>query len=569
MKVKKLSSSLLILLFCLFLTLPAIRFLFRPGFFPSFDGHLHLYRAMQLKKSLLDGHFPVRWGGGFFYGFGFPLFNFYSTLFYYLTALFTLPGLSFLAATKALLIITFILSALFMFLLAKEFWGLWGATISAIAYIYAPYQFVELYVRGGFPELLTFPLLPLIFWSFYELFKTKKPIFLFLSACSFALLPLAHNFIAIATFPFLLGFLLYLYSQKKGAIIFLPLIFGLLLSSFFWLPAALEKNYLLPDVFTLNYDFRDSFLYPQQLLYSPWGYGGNVRGPGDGMSLMIGFPHIFLVFLSLFLKGRLKKSQAKILTFIFLGFLAATLMTLEISILIWELLPFFSIAQFPWRFLVLVVFFASWLSGVTIFIFRQAYHQKNLALALLSLIILLNSPLAHPKSWNLKDRDAFYEQSIWGVPRARAIGADFTPRWVLKRPQGPPESKIIPSIPLEEASFKTHYYQFKASFSEETQFTVNTFYFPGWRAYIDNQTTKIEIPDAGTMQINVPQGTHQIKFIFGETPLRKTADLISLFSLIVLLMITAKSHILTEIEKMATILINKIQKSRLWKQATT
>ncbi len=57
-----------------------------------------------------------------------------------------------------------ILSAIFMYLLAKEIFGEIGGIISSVAYIFAPYHSVDIYVRGAFPEFWSFVFLPLIFF---------------------------------------------------------------------------------------------------------------------------------------------------------------------------------------------------------------------------------------------------------------------------------------------------------------------------------------------------------------------------------------------------------------------
>lgn len=570
-------EAIILLLFCLFLIIAAIRPLTKPGFFSTMDGHLHVNWAIQLKKSLTDGHFPVRWAEGLSYGYGSPIFNFYAPLFHYLASLFSFPTGSLLSAIKLVLVLSFIFSALFMFLFAYEFWGPWGATISSLAYVYAPYQFVDVYVRGAFPEFLTFPLFPLIFWLFYKFWQTKKQVFFFFSSLSSALLIFVHSFLGMASLSFLLAFLFLLHlspfaqtsqDRQKGSFnLFLSFGLGVLLGSFFWLPLFFEKKYLLAETLGLYWNFRDSFLYPQQLIYSPWGYGGSVKGPDDGMSFQIGFPHVFLVFFSLFVIGRLRKDQARILIFSLLAFLGAIFMTLPISILIWELVPFFSYAYFPWRFLAPAVFFASLSCGSTVFLFSKKTHQQIFALVAILLIVGLNASFARPKEFNPKDKEANYKDPIFGVPRDIVVGGDFTPRWVQKRPNSPPPSRIVPKINEKEAILKTHYYEFKTNVSSETQYTINTFYFPGWQAFVDNKETKIKIPDQGIMQITVPQGSHQIKLIFGESLIRKLADLFSLTSLIILL-ISLRPTFLPKTEAFLGNLTSRIRQSEMWKKAT-
>ncbi|MFC1727421.1 YfhO family protein [Patescibacteria group bacterium] len=534
---RKNKRTLLFILLILICALPAIRSLLYPGFFPSMDGHLHVYRSIELKKALVEGHFPVRWGANYAQGFGLPIYNFYSPLFFYLVGAFSWLSLTFLGATKLVLILNIVLAGIFMFLLARQLWGNWGGAVSSILYIYTPYLFVNIYVRGAFPEALTFALIPLVFWSFYQLSQTKKSRYFFLSGLALALLPLAHNFLSMVTAPFLGLFLLILYRQSKQKIIFLPAILGLISSAFFWLPVLLEKKYLLPSVFTENYDFRDSFLYLKQLFYSPWGFEGNVKGPDDGMSFMIGFPLIFLILLGLLAKHRLKKQASKLLIFFLGSFCLAVLMTLGVSRFIWELIPLLHVAQFPWRFLVLVVFFASLIAGASLKLVKK--NSRPLAsLIIIGLTLALNYSFARPKEITLNLEDRHYSGHHLGIPRAPVIGDDFSPRWVKTLPDKPAQNQIDPNEVIQNPNFSSHRYSFNTNLSQETDLKINTLYFPGWQAWIDDQITEVKITENGLMEIEVPAGDHQVKIEFKETALRKTANWISMGSLIMLLTLT-------------------------------
>ncbi len=80
----------------------AIKPLFIPGFFPIHDD-TQVARVFEMSKSLKDGMFPVRWVSDLGYGYGYPIFNFYAPLAYYVGALFQLVGFNALAATKIMM----------------------------------------------------------------------------------------------------------------------------------------------------------------------------------------------------------------------------------------------------------------------------------------------------------------------------------------------------------------------------------------------------------------------------------------------------------------------------------
>ena len=71
---------------------------------------------------------------------------------------------------------------------------------------------------------------------------------------------------------------------------------------------------------------------------------------------------------------------------------------------------------------------------------------------------------------------------------------------------------------------------------EPLALSIRTFYFPGWKAYVDGMPTKIEIEkDVGTMLINIPKGTHTLLVKFEDTPVRYFSKIVSLVSIFFLM----------------------------------
>lgn len=123
----------------------AINPFFLPGFFPMHDD-TQVARVFEMKQALQDGQFPVRWVANLGYHYGYPIFNFYAPLAYYVGGFMSLIGFDSLTATKIMMVIGIILSGIFMYLFAKEFWGKLGGLVSALLYLYAPYHAVDIYV---------------------------------------------------------------------------------------------------------------------------------------------------------------------------------------------------------------------------------------------------------------------------------------------------------------------------------------------------------------------------------------------------------------------------------------
>jgi hypothetical protein len=67
--------------------------------------------------------------------------------------------------------------------------------------------------------------------------------------------------------------------------------------------------------------------------------------------------------------------------------------------------------------------------------------------------------------------------------------------------------------------------------SQEATVQFYTYYFPGWRGYVDGQEVPISPEEPyGLITLDVPAGEHQVKIRFGDTPIRVVGKVISLLS---------------------------------------
>ena len=380
------------LLVVLVLSFWAVKSFFIPGFFPMHDD-TQVARVFEMWKVLISGVFPVRVVPDLGYGYGYPIFNFYAPLAYYAGAVFMLLGFDALIATKIMMVLGIVLAGIFMYLLARKFFGELGGVVSGLFYIYAPYHAVDIYVRGDVAEFWAYAFIPLAFLGFYR----KN---LLLGAIGFSGLILSHNLTAMMVTPFLLILiLLNIFFSSRGEKLkvayrsLLAQFFGLALSAFYWIPALVEMKYtnVLSQIGG-GANFRDHFVCVGQLWNSMWGFGGSVAGCNDGLSFKIGKLHILLVIavsvIMLFV-GKIRKSNnGAIIFFSLLGFLMSVFLMLETSRIIWETIPAMAFFQYPWRFLILASFFSSVLAGSLIFLLKQ-FGIKPYLTALLLLIFLL------------------------------------------------------------------------------------------------------------------------------------------------------------------------------------
>jgi len=508
-----------------------------------------------MAKGLTDGMLPVRWSADLGYGFGYPIFNYYDPLPYYIGGVIEAVGTNTLLATKAMMAIGVMLAGLSMYLLGKEFWGKSGGILSALFYMYAPYHAVDIYVRGDVAEYWAYVFIPLVFLGLWKIYKEGKWRYAVLTAVSFALLVISHNLTAMMASPFFILFALYLIfkAKKRKATLYLlgAFIIGILLSAFYWLPAILEMQYTnVSSLIQGGSNFRDHFVCLSQLWTSPWGYGGSTKGCVDGLSFMVGKYHLVLASL-LFIFAltalifwkyfkRFPKEKLIILVFAFLGFLVSLFFTLQISQPIWELIRPMAFLQYPWRFLLTGVFFASFMVGALSWAVEELVKKRIIVISLLvlfsCLFVLVSVKFFVPEKYLQVNSDYYVSASAlkW---RTSKISDEYLPKNFQ-----PPEnqsgianfSKLNSNnLTLQNFAAKTQTVTLNLSVSKAMSVVIPLAYFPSWQGYVDNQ--KVSVKDnRGKIEIMLPQGAHQVKLNFEQTPVELIGDLLSLAGVLAL-----------------------------------
>jgi hypothetical protein len=364
---------------------------------------------------------------------------------------------------------------------------------------------------------------------------------------------LSHNiigmlctlFMAVSIFAALL---IMVWKRKKLHLLFpllMIILFGLGLSAFFTLPALYEKKYTkVEELITGGSNFRDHFVYFDQLWDSPWGYGGSAPGRTDGMSFKLGKIQVILGLFSLYSylfyyrrkKGHNLTNLAGII-FTILFFVSIFLM-MEISKFFWDVMPWFAYIQYPWRLLVFSSFSLAALGALSHFF--QNKKGWIIAAAIFLLIVFVNGKYFRPqKTLSLTDKD--YTTSYALQTKISRISDEYLPPDFVTPPvnfQGIKNgfSGINGLTVLETYESPTKkIYQLKLEKTGEVK--SNIAYFPGWVAYVDKKKTVVDDKN-GLINLQITSGTHLVEFFFRDTPIRLIGNAISLFSLFLLLYVS-------------------------------
>lgn len=546
--IKNLLPIILVLVFSVITILPFLH----SGFFPMHDD-TQVARVYEMAKSLSNGMFPVRWTTDLGYGFGYPIFNFYDPLPYYVGGLIEMIGLNALLATKLMMLFGIMLSGVSMYLLAREFWGKSGGVLSALFYVYAPYHALDIYVRGDVAEFWAFALIPLIFYALLKTHKSGGFKFVVIGALSYAAVIISHNLTALMITPFALGFatLLFIGNRKIGKNLITTFVLGILLSAFYWLPAVLEMQYTnVSSLIVGGSNFRDHFVCLNQLWTSPWGYGGSAKGCVDGLSFMVGKYHIvlalclfiFAIIALIFRKYFNKFSEDKliILIFSFLGFLLSIFFTLQVSQPVWELIRPMAFLQYPWRFILMAVFFASFISGALFWILEK-YIKKNALIIIVllvtsSLLVFVSVKFFVPEKYFQVD-SSYYTNTSMLLWKTSKTSDEYMPK-NFQRPNNIDEvanfAKLnSKSIMISDLAISSQLISMNLSDSKEQSLTIPVAYFPAWQGYVNGSKISI-IDNRGKIQVNVPKGESKLELKFEQTPIELLGDFLSLAGILAL-----------------------------------
>lgn len=533
---KKLEKLVIVLLVILSL-LPLLD-LFEPGLPVTHDGQDHVARITNFYQALSEGNFIPRWAGNLNWGYGHPVIMFLYPLPSYVASLFKAIGFSFVDATKLVFGASYAASMLAMYLWVKSKWGVAAGLAASLLYGFAPYRFVDLFVRGAIGEHAAFVFPPLILWGLDGLANGKNRGVV--TSLATAGLILSHNAVSLMFLPIIALYVLSLFffgAKKNTTFLLLAssfLLIGFFLSAFFWFPAFFEGKYTLRDIVTKG-EFSDRFVPWGWFFYSPWNYGGGAQFSKQlGMAQWLSIAGVVVLL-------QKKQKRTYISAFLLLFLVSLFLMT-RWSVFIWGAVPILQKFQFPWRILSLTTFLSATAGGLVVANLPKRYMWTGaVGLSLLALV-------STSTMWRAKDHQVKPETMYSDVYPGTTDTGESSPIWSVRFMEhtAPADMEVIEGRASKQALGRTttrHEYRINAT--SKTRLVENTLYFPGWQVVVDGKPTEIEFQDPawrGLMTFWVEPGEHKIEVVFGETKLRKFANTISLFGVVFLIILYAKTR---------------------------
>lgn len=565
---------LVVLLLCLLAVWPLISRVSLPE---GTDAELHIFRLNELSYLLRGGELYPRWAPNFYHGYGYPIFNYYAPLTYYLALpLEMLPRVDAVLASKAVLVGGMLLAGLGIYGYVRDLWGRRAGYVAAALCVYSPYlHYIDPHIRGALPEAFSFGVFPLALWALDRLRRRPTAGSWLASGVLVAAVILSHNLMGLFIFGLLAAWCVWqaglvLWERRRDpapsnsivsswASVVRPvaaMIVGLGLSAFFWLPVILERNAV--TLTTLigagdNYDFRTHFLGLGELLaFSKAPDWGATQSPfffNLGVAQWVGG----LLGVILMIIGRVR-ARGQLAFFAVATAVVVFLMT-SLSQPVWEAIPFLPYFQFPWRLLgvaavLLAVLGAAGVESLASGRFRTVPAQDATSIhtstgrrsawvysAAIALAIILALPLSQPTPWapfgevNTLRMSLIENSGRW---LGTTSTADYVPATVIMLPerrdsmlsplsQGLPPDRLNWNAMPEGTEVITEVVRplltrYRVSAPRPFRLRLFQFDFPGWRVTLDGEPALTELAEPeGLIVVLVPEGEHVVEVKFGST----------------------------------------------------
>ncbi|MGB8931576.1 MAG: 6-pyruvoyl-tetrahydropterin synthase-related protein, partial [Anaeromyxobacteraceae bacterium] len=524
--------------------------LFGGGWYSNHELIRPIARALAAYHEVAAGDLYPRWVTTAYLGKGAPLFNFYSPAFSLLPAYAHALGLPLLLALKLEIFVLFAVGATGVYLWVRRHLGHFGGLVASILYLFAPYHFVDVYVRGATAEFAALAPLGFLFWAIDELLERFSVRGLATLGLASAGIVLSHFLGALMIAPFAAAYALARAGVRRvgwAALgrVTMGAILGAALCAFYWLPALAEVNALSAERLRTNNTGYLSpylhFVHPSQWFDTSWGFGGSVPDPYvDEMSFQVGALILVAVIASVLLSWHLERTGRRfVLLSVALG-CGALWLTSAASRPWYVLLKPYEMVQFPWRFLGVVTLFMAAGGGgfVCAITERRRVFGPVAAAAVAAAAVLLSVPhrrvmLEVPMEDETATLDARVAADLFSakfgnsdeyLPKDAGIdAANSTP--ALPAPRG-----IGVEVGAVRAGGTEVTFDVTAQAGEGIA-VVPWHFFPGWRATLDGRAWPLKPGPDGLIALWVPEGRHVARVRFGTTPPRVVGWLLAIAGL--------------------------------------
>jgi len=492
--------------------------------------------AYQWKQGIL---FP-RWTAWTNHGFGEPRFIFYPPLSWMLGAALTLlvPDV---AVPILFIVLVQTLAGLSAYFLVRRLAAPRAALFGAACYVMNPNALLITYIRSDFAEQLAcalFPLLLLAALRLCEFLDESPPNF---SSISVFAIPFAGVWLSnapagvIASYSMALLFAWAAVSRRSWRILLrgiVGIVLGLGLAAFYLVPASNEQSWV-----NISQALSSGLLPAQNFLFTAiddvehtW-FNWIASICALFLILLLGLAALASRRFASAANSSSRNRQA-FLSLLVLG-AAATLLTLRITLPLWNYLPKLRFVQFPWRWMSVIAVVACCFVALAL--------EKRRGWLWFVVLLALTLPLA-----------TFLVQNTWWdedeMPTERAAivsggGFDGTDEYDpmgddhLDLPLNAPLARVLPADPrntpvpqarLQIQRWTTEQKEIRIDTQSDARVALRLLNYPAWRVELNGKPVLPErMDDVNQMVIPVHAGSSEIHVRFARTFDRKLGNLLS------------------------------------------
>lgn len=511
------------------------------------DFEFHVASWLDVAYQWQHGVLYPQWTAWTNNGFGEPRYIFYPPLSWMLGAALSLVlPISWVPAAFILLAQT--LAGLSAFLLLRRLVSPMPACLGAVFYAANPYALLVSYVRSDFAEQLAcsiFPLVMLAALRLAGLFPDEKPALSAISqfALAFAAVWLCNapaGVIASYSMALLFAWAVVGHRSWKIAVhTVAALMLGFGLTGFYLLPAAYEQRWV-----NIAQALSSGLLPSQNFLFTTL---DDVEHTWfNWISSICALVLILLTALTALSSRKFARNattsgfKSLWATLLLLG-AVATLLMIQFTSPLWNLLPKLRFVQFPWRWL-------SFLAVICCCFFAAAIERRRgwlwiVLLAALSLplgIFLTQNTWWDPDEMSTQQAAITSGAGYEGVDEYDPLGDDH-----LDLPKHAPLAAILPASSddasatppktrIEVQLWQPEYKRLFVETAEPARVAVRLLNYPAWRVNVNGQTvTPQRLDDVDQMIIPIAGGKSEIQIRFERTPDRTAGLAISVFSVFI------------------------------------
>jgi hypothetical protein len=262
----------------------------------------------------------------------------------------------------------------------------------------------------------------------------------------------------------------------------------------------------------------------------------------------------------------LRREEKSHLLFSLASLILCVFMMLPASTLVWEHVPLLAFTEFPWRLVGLAGLFTALPAGMSLRLLTDRGRLPPALIALALALVLIPATVfvyLYPRQPFIEYPDPTpadivefeLETHAWGT----TSGSEYLTIWLTEKPEdspllpfyraGQPISKLdsqhLPEgVQAEMISHSVASDSYRFTSPQAFTARFNTFYFPGWRAYLDGEERDIQISQPHALiEVSIPSGEHTLLLRFEDTPVRLLADGLSLAALLVALIVLVRSRL--------------------------